>query len=769
MFGSFRHTSRLVAGGCAVVATATAFSDKRFASSLASALPSPPIARRSPHTVYFGKNLEDLSEDRGTAPMDPPIEMIDDLFWLRDDERKNPEILELLHAENTYTDARCAHLAQFREALYTEMLSHVQEDDDGHPAPRADGYEYWHRTVKGQSFKQYLRRKIGAAAEAAQVYLDVNTVPSLPFFSSNSAWDAKQCDVQSIRPSPSGEVLAYCVDGSGYETYDVRLKELSSGRELDESITSMAGDIAWAGDCTLFYTRHNKAHRPHQVWRHALGTEQDADVLVFEDADELFWVGVSTTRDGSLVLIESESKETMEAHIVPTDSPTTAPKVVRPREFGVKYDLDSHAPSRTLFLTSNVDGKRNRELFTASLDTPSQWSPLLSSGSQVLAHSADRSLEYAYAFKDFLAVSGRAEGFQKLWIVKLGEDGRATSTAQPMVFDEEACSLSGIASANQLFDPNAKLRLSYESMTTPVSLLEYDVAAATYSLLKQQPVPNYDKSKYTSKRYVVTARDGEKVPVTLLWRPDALSSPMGDGPNPLHLYGYGSYGICFDPSFSHTVLPLVDRGCVYAIAHVRGGGEMGHHRWYELAGKYLHKRNTFTDFVDCAKALVADGVAEAGCLTCEGRSAGGLLMGAVVNDAPELFTAAVAGVPFVDLMVTMCDPTIPLTCEEWEEWGNPNEAKYHDYMMSYSPIQNVRAGVTYPSLLLVSGLNDPRVAYWEPTKWAQVLRAKIANGEDVLLKMDMAAGHFSASDRYKKLRERAFEWAWLLEQLGKAK
>jgi len=307
--------------------------------------------------------------------------------------------------------------------------------------------------------------------------------------------------------------------------------------------------------------------------------------------------------------------------------------------------------------------------------------------------------------------------------------------------------------------------VGYSSLVTPPSLLEYDVSSKEYRLLRQRPVLNYDASKYKSSRMEVTARDGETVPVTLLWRPDKVEDGKAA---PCHIDGYGSYGICNDPSFNDLVLPLVDRGIVYAIAHVRGGGEMGHHRWYEAAGKYKNKRNTFFDFVDVARALLADGVAKEGMVTCEGRSAGGLLIGNVVNDAPDLFKAAVAGVPFVDLMVSMCDPTIPLTCEEWEEWGNPNEAEYHDYMLSYSPIQNVRSGATYPAMLLVSGLNDPRVAYWEPTKWAQVLRAKITNGEDVLLKMDMAAGHFSASDRYKKLRETAYDYAWLLDQLGKA-
>ena len=255
------------------------------------------------------------------------------------------------------------------------------------------------------------------------------------------------------------------------------------------------------------------------------------------------------------------------------------------------------------------------------------------------------------------------------------------------------------------------------------------------------------------------------MPVTLLWRSDAVTEGT---PAPCHLYGYGSYGICMDPSFSSSRLALVDRGIIFAVAHVRGGGEMGHHRWYEAAGKYLAKRNTFTDFVDCAEHLLASGVAKPGSLSCEGRSAGGLLVGNVVNMAPEKFCAAIGGVPFVDLMVTMCDPSIPLTTEEWEEWGNPNEAKYYEYMRSYSPIDNVRDDVPYPKMLIVSGLNDPRVAYWEPTKWAQVLRAKVPNGEEVLLKMDLAAGHFSAADRYRYLRELAFDYAWLLDTLGKA-
>eukprot|EP00908_Phaeocystis_cordata_P019019 Transcript_30514.p1 GENE.Transcript_30514~~Transcript_30514.p1 ORF type:complete len:475 (+),score=229.44 Transcript_30514:1971-3395(+) len=453
---------------------------------------------------------------------------------------------------------------------------------------------------------------------------------------------------------------------------------------------------------------------------------------------------------------------------VPTATPTAAPTLIRPRQFGVRYDVDSHAPSRSVFLTSNADGLVNRQLYVASLDAPADWTPV-TAGSEgaacapVLAHSDTRSIDDVSAFDGFLAVSGREDGFTQLWVVPLDGAGGAAADAHRLAFED--ASFTAYLGNNELFEAGGKLRVEYSSMVSPRALREYDTSGFSFETLKVQPVPLYDASLYQTRRIEVTARDGENVPVTLLWRTDAV--PEGQ-PAPCHLYGYGSYGICMDPSFSASRLALVDRGVVYAIAHIRGGGEMGHHRWYEAAGKYLQKRNTFTDFVDCGEALVERGIAQPGMLSCEGRSAGGLLVGNVVNMAPHLFCAAVAGVPFVDLMVTMCDPSIPLTTEEWEEWGNPNEAKYYEYMRSYSPIDTVVQGATYPKMLIVSGLNDPRVAYWEPTKWAQVLRAAVANGDDVLLKMDLAAGHFSAADRYRYLRELAFDYGWLLDQLGKA-
>ena len=351
---------------------------------------SPPVAKRVAHTVTFGKVD---GENRGTNPMEP-VEVQDDLFWIRDDTRKNEEVLQLLRDENTYSQAVTAHLDGFRGDLYNEMLSHVQEDDDTYPSPAPDGYEYWSRTIKGKSFRVYLRRPRGSdAGEDEQTILDVNEVASLPYFQKEEGWDAAQCDVHEVETNPSGKLLAYAVDGSGYETYNIRLKDLSSGAELDEEIRATGGSIAWVDDATFFYVKQDSQHRPFQVWRHVVGSAQAKDVKVFEDLDELFNVGCATSRDSSLLFIESESKETTEISFVPAATPTATPTLIRPRQYGVRYDVDSHAPSRSLYLTSNADGLVNRQLYVASLDAPAAWQPLSSGGAPVLAHSDTRSLD----------------------------------------------------------------------------------------------------------------------------------------------------------------------------------------------------------------------------------------------------------------------------------------------------------------------------------------------------------------------------------------
>ena len=747
------------------------------------ALIAPPIAQRVPHAVRFGKVS---GEDRGANPMDPPIEMNDDFFWIRDDSRASSAVLGLLRSENSYTQARTAGLDLSRYALYQEILSHVEEDADEYPLPRADGFEYFSRTAHDAAFKTYLRRKCGGATDDLDVVLDVNAVAeSLPLS------EQRQCAVSEVKPSPTGRWLAYTLDTSGYETYDIHLRELGGRCKdgVDESLTKTGGGISWLDDSTFIYISQDASHRPFQLWRHRIHTPQSTDALVFEETDPRFIVRCSRARDGSILFLISESKETTEVHYIPCSAPDSRPTLVRAREPGVRYEVDSHAPSRSLLITSNVGDAVNRQLLIASLDSPSSWTPLCGpDGQRVFGHSGTRSIESAFAFDRFIAVNGRQDGFTRVWTVQLvhgdsneGAAGcvRAAGSCRRLHFPEEACTAEVWAVDNELFAPGGRLRVEYESMTSPRALLEFDVVDSAEGsqarTLHVQPVPNYDASLYSTCRLEVLSRDGETtVPLTLLWRQhtdqSAYDHAKSGEQQPLpsncsvHLYAYGSYGASIDPHFSGPRLSLVDRGIIYAIAHVRGGGEKGQHAWYESDGKYLSKRHTFEDFVDCAHSLVDRGIARPGAITIEGRSAGGLLVGAVVNMAPRLFRAALAAVPFVDTMVSMCDPSIPLTTEEWEEWGNPNEAKYYKYMLSYSPIHNVQPGATYPAMLIVAGLYDPRVAYWEPTKWAQVLRATVANGEDVLLQMDLAAGHYSASDRYARLRQLAFEYAWLLDQ-----
>ena len=811
----------------------------RFATSIAL----PPVARRVPHMVRFGKVD---GENRGANPMEPPIEINDDFFWLRDDARKSESVLGLLREENSYTESCTAHLEEKRCELYEEMLSHLQEDAEQQPSPSADGFEYWSRTVKGSAFRRFLRRPRGGAT--AEVILDVNVVAkTLP------AAQEGQCGVSEVVPSPSGSLLAYTLDGTGFETYAIHLRKLpavddagvdladlgdhagpngadDSRDEGFEVLLQTAGGITWLDDQTLLYTSHDAAHRPFRVWRHRVGTSQAVDALVYEERDALFSVRCWRARDGSMAFVASESKESTEVRYIDSSTPHAAPTLVRARTHGVRYEVDSHSTSRSLMIISNADGAFNRQLHIASLDEPSVWGGLrlvsehaagsssVAKSSNVLGHSLTRSLDGIFAFDEFVAVSGREDGLAQVWVVPLATDSRretaggAPSAAQQLcaagpssrlAFDSESSTAEVWSCDNQLFAPNGRLRVEFESMTTPRSLLEFDLrpwiaavaprsggdnasgdvhapdssaalldAASHATTLHVQPVADYDPSLYRTCRLEGEAGDGERVPLTLLWRGEASdrvadnASPIAQPPldRAVHLYAYGSYGVCINPNFSAPRLSLVDRGVVFAIAHVRGGGEKGHHKWYEAAGKYTQKRNTFDDFLACANALIDRGIARRGALSIEGRSAGGLLVGATINMAPHLFCAALALVPFVDTMVTMCDPSIPLTIEEWEEWGNPNEARFHDYMMSYSPIHNVPLGATIPPLLIVSGLNDPHVAYWEPTKWAQVLRSRVANGEQVLLKMDLAAGHASASDRYRYLRETAFQYAWLLDQ-----
>jgi len=434
---------------------------------------------------------------------------------------------------------------------------------------------------------------------------------------------------------------------------------------------------------------------------------------------------------------------------------------VEPRAFGVLYSVDH--TGGWFVVTTNADGAKNFQLLVAPLASPGRdnWRPLptASEGVEPFVYDPARMVGTTLCFEETIAVFGRQEGLTQLWLLQL--EGGALASWHRVQFPEAAFAVHPDTNKEYAAD---RLRVRYSSLVTPQCTLEYALRDRTFTTLKEKEVPGYDRSLYACVRTAAVARDGSEVPLSIVYRSDLRKQKSG--PQPLFLYAYGSYGSCMEPSFVANRLPLLDRGVVYAVAHIRGGGEMGRH-WYEDQGKYLTKMNTFVDFCDCAEHLVRAGWCTADQLAIEGRSAGGLLMGAVLNLRPDLFKVALAGVPFVDLMATMCDPSIPLTVGEWEEWGNPNEERFYDYLMSYSPINNV-ARQAYPAILITAGLNDPRVAYWEPAKWTALLREHKTDSNPLLLKTDMGAGHFSASDRYKHLKERAFELAFVLDQLGLA-
>lgn len=777
-----------------------------------------PIAPRKKHTVLFGKVPGEI---RGGNPMTPPRELDDPYFWMRSDKRDNKEVLKHLDWENKYTNNyidETRKLGSLKKCLYNEYLSHLKETDEQHPYRWGD-YLYYSRTVKGKSYQIYCRKKaqykvanqnlddvksIYSTSGPEEVILDINKVAEGHNF----------CHVGALQPSPDHTLLAVAVDFSGDEYYEIQILDIATGSIIDR-VAKTAGSIEWGSDNSLiFYTVCNETHRPFQCWRHNVNQGGDysntSDALLLQDDNEMFWMGISKTESGEFLLCETASKETWETHALDLrqDSSTEVGagcgsfRCIHSREKGLKYEashvyLKSSNPEGCWIIRSNKDGCKNFKISVAPLPEKSTFRssidpknpPKVSSTDtwrDILPYDENTNITGLHCFKSWLVVYGRCDGFKHCWTVSLtGVNTPMSLTGVTM--PEESCDVWG--SRNRVFDTH-HLRLGYTSLTKPDTLFSFDMRGSDLVVLKTKEVPLYNEELYVSMKTIARASDGREVPISLVMRGDLrvknFSGKTGNyslddiTSGPLHLYGYGSYGICIDPYFSAVRLSLLDRGLVFAIAHVRGGGEMGRW-WYEDEGKYLSKKNTFTDFVACAEHLIEKDITNPNVLSIEGRSAGGLLMGAVVNLRPELFRACIAGVPFVDAAATMCDPSIPLTVEEWEEWGNPNEEKYYEYMLSYSPLQNIKENVEYPAILATGGLHDPRVQYWEPMKWVNALRyasksrrEAIANGTKVdkynqrpiLLKIEMSAGHFSASDRYKEYKEKAFDYAWLLDQLG---
>jgi oligopeptidase B len=656
---------------------------------------------------------------------------VDNYYWLR--ERSNPEVIEYLEAENEYTKQMMKHTEEFQDKLYREMRARIKETDLSVPAKKGD-YYYYSRNEENKQYKLYCRKK-GNLDAAEEILLDMNVI----------AKGHDYCDLGAYSVSPDHNLLAYSIDTTGREKYALHFKDVASGEVLPDVVQDINWEAVWANDNkTIFYTTLDEALRPYRLWRHVLGTTQADDELVYQEDDQSYGLTVGKTRSDQFLLLKLGSSVTSEVHFLSADNPSGDFRVIHPRQHEMEYFVSHHGDR---FLIRTNDNALNFKLMDAPIADPSKdnWR-------EVIAHRDSVLLERVDAFQNHLAIIERESGLKRVRIidVKTGADHHVD-------FQEPVYTVGG--GENLEFNTNT-FRFNYTSFITPKSVYDYDMAGRTKELKKQDEVMGgYDPSMYQSERLFATASDGATVPISLVYRKGMAK----DGSNPLLLYGYGSYGYSSEPRFKSSRLSMLDRGVINAIAHVRGGSELGR-LWYE-DGKMLHKRNTFTDFIACAEHLVAEGYTSSDKLAAVGGSAGGLLIGAVANMRPDLFNALVADVPFVDVVNTMLDESIPLTVIEYEEWGNPNEKEYYDYMLSYSPYDNVVAK-NYPNLLILAGLTDPRVQYFEPAKWTARLRALKTDDNVLLLKTNMGSGHFGATGRYDYLKEYAFELAFILDMFG---
>ena len=674
-------------------------------------VPRPPLAKKLPATATIH------GEER-----------VDEYGWLRD--KSNPEVIRYLEAENAYADAMTAGLADFRAKLYEEMLGRIKQTDVNVPY-RKGGYFYYSRTEEGKQYPIYARKK-GSVDAAEEVILDVNKL----------AVGKKYMSVNVLEPSDDGNLLLFSTDDTGYREYKVQVKDLRTGEMLPDS-AARTYDAFWAPDNkTFFYTVQNAAKRPWRLYRHTLGSSED--VLIVEEPNELFDLSAERTRSRDWIVITSDSKTSNENSVIPAADFTAAPRVVVPRKADHKYYLD-HRGDRFYIMTN--DAGINYRVVSAPVSDPQQknWT-------EVIAYRKPVKIDVADVFANHLVARVREGGLSHIEVVDLRDN-----KSHRVTFPEPAYVVS--SSANYVFDTNV-YRYSYQSLVTPTSVYDYDLDSRKQNLLKRTEVlGGFDPAEYKSERIFATAPDGAKVPIALVYRKDV--DPKGR--NPLMLYAYGSYGSSTPDSFSTNRLALLNRGVVYAIAHIRGGGEMGK-EWHE-AGRMMTKKNTFTDFIAAAEHLIKEKYTSKDKLAISGGSDGGLLMGSFVNMRTDLFKVAVAYVPFVDVINTMLDPTLPLTTQEYLEWGNPNDKDAYVYMKSYDPYMNV-AKKKYPAMLVRTSLNDSQVGYWEGTKWVARLRSMKTDENPLLLKVNLGAGHGGASGRYDKLRDDAWDYAWILSQLG---
>ena len=656
---------------------------------------------------------------------------VDEYYWLR--ERESPEVIAYLEAENAYTEAMTAHTAGLRDTLYQEIRGRERQDEQSAPT-RDGGWLYYTRFVPGQDYPINARRR-GSMSAPEEILLDQNEAARGHGYYSGF-----------VVPSPDHSMIAIVEDTVGRRNWSVRFRDLATGEVLPVVIDSTDGDLAWASDGrTVFYvTREPETLRSYRVWRHRIDQPQAADAMVYEEPDPEYNLGVTRTRSGEFIRIGSFQTESTEFRLIPADRPYDQPRVFAPRRDDHLYWIDHHVDD--FYVVTNSGDAENFRLMRApeSATSEAEWV-------EVIPHRSDVLVEDATVFRSHVVISERREGLLQLRVVPLAVGAGAEHYVE---FDEPA--YVAWPTQNAEFDTPV-LRYVYASMTTPNTWYDYDMTTRERTLVKQQEVlGGFDPARYRTERLWATARDGMRVPVSVVYARETRI----DGSAPLLVYGYGSYGASMDASFSSARLSLLDRGFVYAIAHIRGGQEMGRN-WYET-GRLMHKMNTFTDFIDVTGFLVERGYGDADRVYAWGGSAGGLLVGAVMNLRPDLYDGVIAAVPFVDVVTTMLDETIPLTTFEYDEWGNPNEPEAYRYMLSYSPYDNVTAQA-YPNLLVTTGLHDSQVQYFEPAKWVARLRARRTDDNMLLLKTEMEAGHGGPSGRERRWRDTAFQYAFLVD------
>jgi oligopeptidase B len=684
----------------------------------------------------------------------------DDYDWLRD--KGSPEVLKHLEAENAWTQEQTAHLAGLRQRLFEEIKARTKETDLSVPT-RNRGWWFYSRSFEGKDYGASCRVPVRDTDDWTPPVPDGDAAPDQPALPGEEVLLdlnelAEGHEFFSLGGSSltlDGTLLAYATDTTGDERYTVRVKDLGASELLPDVVTGVLGGVTWDVDGrSFYYTTVDESWRPDKVWQHRLGTAQDSDELVHHEPDGRFWVNVGRSRDDRFLFIVSGSKSTTEWSFRDTSQPGSGFVVFSPRREGLEYNLEpAVVAGRDVFLVLHNGAGADFELAVAPV-VPTKteaWEP-------VIAHDPAVRLEDIDAFATHLVVHQRSQGLTQLRIIDLVEDGLGEDYL--VEFDREVYTVG--AGGNPAFS-QPTVRLGYTSLAVPSSVYDYDVRSRELTLLRRAPVlGGYDPDDYEEHRTWASARDGERVPISVVARRGVL----GNGPAPTLLYGYGAYEASIDPYFSIARLSLLDRGAAFAIAHVRGGGEVGR-RWYD-DGKLANKPNTFNDFVDCARHLVETGWSTPETLVAEGGSAGGLLIGAVLNQAPELFAGAVASVPFVDTLTSMLDSTLPLTVTEYEEWGNPEgDAEAYDLIASYAPYDNVTAQ-DYPPILAETSLNDTRVLYVEAAKWVARLRATAVGRRDFLLRTEMEAGHGGVSGRYKSWHDRAFSLAWILDRMGLA-